>query len=633
MKHTREKLFTYFLLLILALTTLFSAVFSVAFADMPSTKSNTQKTSDYKVVNVLDANKEIVGAQIGGAYFADIPVNVQIYDKGANKEDAKILDFAKVFDEFVTHIDNLVSTSIETSEIAQFNKLAGGQSMEISEETAKMIETSREIYNFTDGAYDPTCYRLVDLWGFSSRTYYQYTNYLYPYDREWTAVGNDGYDYYPLPEQKFVDAFVELADLSKIELSEENGKYILTKTMSDVVVDGVKYSQWLDLGGVAKGYVADVLKTMLDEWRFTKYKINVGGSSQYYGINYDDEAFNIGLHNPYVYGTPFVRYDTSDVFLSTSGTYERYYPIGGKRYCHIISPKTGRPIETNVDSVTVQSPTLSAAALDCLTTAVAVMGKDNSIALMNKDYTKDNNLDIVVAYSGNGMSAEHQLITNKEKDFFTDIAPSFSYAVKIDDNGKVIYNNPTNIKKVIIIVSSVVAVALLALIVYKVIVNRENKITEKVINVKQDKFFKKWDIAVYVVVAVVIVVLLINFLTRNASTIETVKIETLNGGELFRMNTLSGKFDCYNVDGYVVTAENVGKSVVVTVVAPNGENYNQVTVNLDGTVSVKMTDALCGDHEQCVRYFPEVKESGRSIVCMPNAVKVVTADEINYILV
>ena len=121
--------------------------------------------------------------------------------------------------------------------------------------------------NKKDGAFNPAVYRLVDLWGFSSRIYSN-GDFGLPYDRPVTAqqFAENGY---PLPEQKYVTAFSQKDfvsfDEQAVELTQQDGKYYVTKNVSPVTVDGVEYQQWLDLGGIAKGYVVDGIKQLLQQ--------------------------------------------------------------------------------------------------------------------------------------------------------------------------------------------------------------------------------------------------------------------------------------------------------------------------------------------------------------------------------
>lgn len=295
----------------------------------------------------------------------------------------------------LTEIENTVSLEKDDSDLSRYNRLSYGEQIEINQITAELIQKATDAYRLTNGAFNPAVYRLVDLWGFSSRIY-GINNFspTLPYDRERTD------EFYPLPDEKYLQAFLSLTDFTKAELSEENGRFYLKKNAEPITVDGIKYEQQLDFGGIAKGYASDEIKKILNKYGVTEGYLNIGTSSILLLGGADGEPWNLTIRHPRKNGD-YLGIKIENRSVSTSGDYQRYYEKDGKRYCHVINPFTGYPVESDVvsASVLIQDGCLA----DALSTTCMVLGSEKAIELLNSL-----NYDYAIVAS----SQKLQLLTN-----------------------------------------------------------------------------------------------------------------------------------------------------------------------------------------------------------------------------
>lgn len=308
--------------------------------------------------------------------------------------------------EILGEIESAVSLSIEHSDLSRFNRLAAGESCEVSDITAQIFQVAKKAYEATGGLYDPTVYPLVDLWGFSPRFNQNRYSPVLPYDRAYV----DGR--LPLPRDEHVQALRPLIGLDGIELSgsSETG-WILTKRTPSVTVDGVGIHAQLDLGGIAKGYACDRVVEMLREEGYIVGHFVCGGSSIAMLTGPEgDYQLTIGKSRPGENDdTHFATVYANNTTLSTSSDASHSYLRDGVLYCHLIDPRTGYPVNTPADahsqqgiaSVTLLGP--SAALGDAMTTALCVMGPEAAIRFPVEGQTVivmyDNSRDWLDVYS------------------------------------------------------------------------------------------------------------------------------------------------------------------------------------------------------------------------------------------
>lgn len=241
---------------------------------------------------------------------------------------------------FIYQIEDKFSTTREDSELYQLSQAEGSQWVDLSLAVAEVLEYSLRLAEQTQGNFDPTIYPLVKAWGFTQ-------------------------DSHRVPSQAEIDSLLPLVDSSQVELDMENLRAMLPTGME------------LDFGAVAKGYVADELTDFLRDQGFNTAMISLGGNIYAMGKKTDGSLWNIGIQNPYG-GGAIVSVQVEDKAVVTSGGYQRYFTDNGETYWHIIDPSTGYPAKTGLASVSIISD--SAKYGDCLSTALFVMGLEDSIA-------------------------------------------------------------------------------------------------------------------------------------------------------------------------------------------------------------------------------------------------------------
>lgn len=284
-----------------------------------------------------------------------------VYDKGKELWEYTV--------ETLCDIEDSLSASVAASDVSAFNRAAAGQAVEIGKTCYDVLSVAMNMYERTEGCYNPAVLYSVDLYGLAPRSQAG----TYPY-------GADG-----LPEQRYVDAFRRLSEsFSGVVLSQNDGNYTATKPSDGYVeVDGTTYSLAVDLGGIGKGYAADLINAKMKECGFGYGMFNFGMSSMALGAHRSSEGgyWHVGLTDPFRPSSAYCRLNARDVTLSVSGTYEKYIEINGQRYCHIIDPATGSPIRTGIESCAVFGD--SAAECDALTTALSAMGPDGAVRFIN----------------------------------------------------------------------------------------------------------------------------------------------------------------------------------------------------------------------------------------------------------
>lgn len=264
-------------------------------------------------------------------YFDTVVTLIGYEDEEAfEKTAAEIEDMLKKY-------DTILDIYSEDSELYRLNA-AGGEPIAVSAELVKIIEFSKEMYEYTNGECNVAFGAVLSLW-------HRY--------RENALAGNP-----ELPSRGELLSLSEHCDIQNVTVDE----IAQTVTLEDPLMS-------LDMGAVAKGYVADVIAEYLREMGKTSYAVSVGGTVITVGNKPDGETFTVGVENPDPdSGDAYVsRITLSGRAVATSGSYQRFYDYGGVRYHHIIDKDTLFP-ENEFLSVTVVAE--SAALADALSTAI-----------------------------------------------------------------------------------------------------------------------------------------------------------------------------------------------------------------------------------------------------------------------
>ena len=254
--------------------------------------------------------------------------------------------FLKKAVEEIARIEALLSTYQETSETNLINKNAGLKPVKVSDEVFSLIKRSKKISEITDGTFDIT-YGSIDqrFWNF---------------DTEMTE----------LPDEVLARKSIALIDYRNIILNtEEKTVFLKNKGMR------------IGFGGIGKGYAAEKTKNLLKNLGVKAGIINASGDLSCWGIPENGKPWTIGIAHPDFAELPFSTLEVTDLSVATSGDYEKFVMIDGKRYSHTINPKTGFPVH-GIKSVTVISP--NAEISDALATPITILGTEKGLALINQ---------------------------------------------------------------------------------------------------------------------------------------------------------------------------------------------------------------------------------------------------------
>ena len=270
-----------------------------------------------------------------GIYF-DTVINIKLYDT----DNADLLENCfKFCDEF----EQTISRTIESSEIYQLNH-AEGKPVEVSNVTIELLQKGIEYGELTNGKFDITIAPLSELWDFKN---------------------NPG----KLPEQALIDDALSHVNFQNIVV--DGNKVTLTDPKAAI-----------DLGGIAKGYMADQLKEYLMSEGVESGLINLGGNMLAIGTKPDGSAFNIGIQKPFdKQGSAITSVKTNNSSVVSSGVYERYFEIDNNIYHHILNAETGFPYDNGLLSVTILSP--KSVDGDALSTACFALGLEEGMKLIN----------------------------------------------------------------------------------------------------------------------------------------------------------------------------------------------------------------------------------------------------------
>lgn len=325
-----------------------------------------------------------------------------VYEGGntaSKKENNRIKELADGVYDILEDIEMAISATDENSDVSRFNAAEAGGELEISKIAYEVLSIAKDVYDKTDGYYNPAVYYGVQAFGFNSSARFPKTE-----DE--------------LPEKGVTDKYAELAShFSEVELDEREGCYFVTKPDATVEVDGEELSLKIDLGGIGKGYAADRVGEHLDKQGFDSAIFNFGGSS-FSAKTYRGGNFKFSFADPRSDGE--VEAYMSGVQLknecvSTSGDYVNYFEINGVRYSHIFDPFTARPVQTGVMTATVIGG--SAAENDGYTTAIMAMGADKAIEFIS---------------SLEGRRAAFTFISGDEYYYYTDNMEDGSYTLTSD---------------------------------------------------------------------------------------------------------------------------------------------------------------------------------------------------------
>ncbi|MFH0763491.1 MAG: FAD:protein FMN transferase [Candidatus Omnitrophota bacterium] len=253
-------------------------------------------------------------------------------------QDAETVRLAvgKAFNE-IARVEGIFSVFKDDSEASRINRCKkAGEPVKTTEEVFGLIERSVACGEDMKGAFDITVKPLVDLW---------------------RAAGKE----MVLPSKKEI-----MAALDKV-----GSRYIILDRLNTTITfqkDGMA----LDFGGVAKGYATDRAVAVLKECGVRNALVSSGGDTYCLGMKDELEPWRVGIQHPRDKKKVFAALQLNDRAIDTAGDYEKYFLFNGKRYPHIIDPRTGRPADNGVASATVVADDATSA--DMFATALCVLG-------------------------------------------------------------------------------------------------------------------------------------------------------------------------------------------------------------------------------------------------------------------
>lgn len=276
------------------------------------------------------------------AFYFDTECTITLYNIDKKKGEELIDECFALCESY----EKMLSKTVKGSDIDRINT-ADGKSVEVSDDTIKIIETGMEMGDLSGGAFDITIGRVTDLWDFNSEN---------P----------------KVPSEQEIKAAVATVDYQQIKI-EGN-----TVSLS---MDGAR----LDVGGLAKGYIADRIVDYLVDNEVTQGIVNLGGNVMTIGEKEDGTPWRIGINRPYSDGSEVIgTVPASDNCVITSGIYERFFVVDGVQYHHIIDPKTGYPVKNDLESVTIVGAGGTSMECDAYSTICLLLGTEESLVILKQ---------------------------------------------------------------------------------------------------------------------------------------------------------------------------------------------------------------------------------------------------------
>ncbi|HEY9116836.1 MAG TPA: FAD:protein FMN transferase [Roseivirga sp.] len=279
--------------------------------------------------------------ELRGTTMGTIAYNVKYLDKDQR-------NFKVQIDSLLKDFNQALSTYIPNSEISVFNN--EGQVSFSFPYFFEVLEASKQVYEKTNGAFDPTVGPLIDAWGFG-------------------AGGFIG------PDTSQVDSLRTYIGFEKLSFDEQ-------------VISSSKAGIQLNFSAIAKGQAIDVVANWLSDQGLDNYMVEIGGEVRASGKNLQNDLWTIGIEVPNErrIGEVFDAIYLENQGMATSGNYRNFKVLeDGRKVAHTIDPRTGFPKMQTLLSATVLAPNCMLA--DAYATACMVLGKEASIALINSDPT------------------------------------------------------------------------------------------------------------------------------------------------------------------------------------------------------------------------------------------------------
>lgn len=249
--------------------------------------------------------------------------------------------------DYLVEINDIFSTYISDSELSRLNRHPLREPFPTSEKLFDVLAMSKEIYEQSSGAFDPTVMPLVNMWGFGPEE-------------------SSG-----IPTHEAIQAALAVVGFDGLTLD------AATRTATrdrDIRID---------LSAIAKGYGVDLLAQFLEHQGVQHYMVDVGGELRVRGHNAQGQPWRIAIEDASGVSGTAIIVALTDRGIATSGDYRNYFEQDGKRFSHTIDPRSGYPIDHHLASVTVITD--SAASADAWATALSVVGAEDALMMADRE--------------------------------------------------------------------------------------------------------------------------------------------------------------------------------------------------------------------------------------------------------
>jgi thiamine biosynthesis lipoprotein len=254
---------------------------------------------------------------------------------------------AAAADRELERIDLLLSNYRTDSALERFNASRGDEPVALPAELLELLQLARRVHDASDGCFDPTVRPLVRAWGFDTDA----------------------------PAEPSADVLERASASTGIEKLLLLDATRVRKTVPDVEID---------MASIGQGYTVARLAALLEELGTEAYLAEIGGEIVARGHKADGTAWRVGIENPAAGGpTPALRMPRERTAVVTSGTYRHYFDSAGRRFGHIIDPRTGRPVEHSLQAVTVVGADAATAA--AWATALLCLGPERARAVAERE--------------------------------------------------------------------------------------------------------------------------------------------------------------------------------------------------------------------------------------------------------
>ncbi|MFC7680530.1 FAD:protein FMN transferase [Paenibacillus sp. GCM10028914] len=311
------------------LLVLLSALLIIGGCSKDTTNSNPNSSESGQQTEITNPIKK-------SYYIFDTIVQVKVYDSRITDQHFNEIE------ELLQTIDAEMSRTNSKSELHKVNDNAGIKPVQVSEQTFNVIQKAYDYSKLTEGRFNLAIGPLVSLWN----------------------IGNEDAH---VPDQSEITKLIPLSQYDQIELNPDTREvYLKQKGMI------------IDLGGIAKGYSADVIAKYLTDNGFNSAIIDLGGNVLALGQKPGGRSWTIGIQDPDLSrGNPIGNLKVENKTIVTSGIYERFFEQDGKYYHHILDSETGYPVDNNLSSVTIL--TEKSIDADALSTSLFSMGLEKGL--------------------------------------------------------------------------------------------------------------------------------------------------------------------------------------------------------------------------------------------------------------